>query len=58
VIFFSTVKHGMLFDILEEQLRIEFLGKVAKKDISEWLHDCRQLQMVIKGAIIVPFNEY
>jgi hypothetical protein len=38
----------MLFDILEEQLCIEFMGKVAKKDLSEWLFDCRQVRKGIK----------
>jgi hypothetical protein len=43
--FFSAIKHDKLFDILEEQLHIEFVGKVAKKDLSEWLRDCRQVRM-------------
>jgi hypothetical protein len=45
---FYVIRHGMLFDILEEQLCIEFMGKVAKKDLSEWLFDCRQVHKGIK----------
>jgi hypothetical protein len=48
----------MLFDILEEQLHIELVGKVAKKDLSEWLPDCGQVQMGSKGAIEVSVNDY
>jgi hypothetical protein len=54
----SAIKHDMLFDIPGEQLRIEFVGKVAKKDLSEWLRDCRQVRMCRKCTIVVSVNEY
>jgi hypothetical protein len=48
----------MIFDILEEQLCIEFVGKVTKKDLSELLRDCRQVRMGRKGVMVVSDNEY
>jgi hypothetical protein len=56
--FFSTIKHNMLIDILEEQLRIKFIGKVVKKDLAGWLRDCRQLGMSNKGDTVISVNEY
>jgi hypothetical protein len=33
--FFAAIKHYMLFDILEEQVHIKFMGRVVKKDMPE-----------------------
>jgi hypothetical protein len=46
--FFVSLKYEMLFDILESELQIEYVGQVAKKDIAEWLHDCRQARLGAK----------
>jgi hypothetical protein len=56
--FFSTIKEDMFFGILEEQVHIEFTGKFSEKGLSEWLRDCRQLRMSIKGDTVVSGNEY
>jgi hypothetical protein len=43
--FYASLKYKMMFDILESELRIEYMGQVAKKDFSEWLRECHQIRL-------------
>jgi hypothetical protein len=44
--FFESLEYEILFDPLA--LRIKYVGQVAKKDLAEWLRDCRQVRLGAK----------
>jgi hypothetical protein len=47
----------MMFDILESELRIKYMGQFAKKYLAEWLRDCCQVCLGAKGAVLVSVNK-
>jgi hypothetical protein len=56
--FFGYLKYEILFDILKNELRIEYVRQVAKTDLAEWLRDCRQVRLGAKGSVVASVNEF